>query len=64
MSEKSLKTPSYTRRAIKEYENKLVKKSVTFDKENDKALLKMLTEDKKPFVQIVKTALKQHYNLN
>ena len=56
------KTPEYTRKAIRDYEKNLVRKSVTFDvrKSDDMALLKMIEQDRRTFAEIARTALLEH----
>lgn len=56
------KTPEYIRRAVKNYEKNLIRKSLTFDvrKDDDMELLKMIEQDGRTFTQIARTALLEH----
>lgn len=56
------KTPEYIRRAVKNYEKNIIRKSVTFDvrKDDDMELLKMIEQDGRTFTQIARTALLEH----
>lgn len=56
------KTPEYTRKAIKNYEKNLIRKSVTFDvrKDDDMLLLEMIEKDGRTFAEIARTALLEH----
>lgn len=64
MSEK-LKTPTYTRNAIKNYEKNLVRKVINFDtrKDEDKQLLDLLEKDERSFSEIVRLALKKELGI-
>ena len=57
-----LKTPNYTRKAIKNYERNLIRKSVTFDvrKPDDMTLLEMIEQDRRTFAEIARTAISEH----
>lgn len=56
------KTPEYIRRAVKNYEKNLIRKSVTFDvrKDDDIKLLEMIEQDGRTFAEIARTALLEH----
>lgn len=60
-----MKTPKYTRDAIKEYENKVTKKQVVFnpEKDDEKKLLKAVDSDSVKFSVRVKELLTDFYKL-
>lgn len=56
-------TPEYTRRAIKNYETGLFKKSVTFSVETDADILTAIEEDETPFTALILSLLYEHYGI-
>lgn len=65
MTEKTLKTPSYTRRASDNHRKKLATKNVTINKETEADLLMAIESDKtQSFNSLVKQLLRQHYKLD
>lgn len=56
-------TPEYTRRAIRNYEEKLVKKQTSFLVNDDADLLAAIEADDEPYQALVKRLLLKHYNI-
>ena len=60
----SKKTPSYTLKAIKRYEQKVTKKNISFNPDVESDLIKAIGSDKTAFSTLVKRLLRKHYNLD
>lgn len=58
-----MKTPEYTRRAIRAYEKGLVQKKLTLHKEKDADLIEAIKSDNEQFTPLIKRLLRDHYNL-
>ncbi|ARE66974.1 hypothetical protein [Moraxella catarrhalis] len=56
-------TPEYTRRAIKKYEEGLVRKPVTFSVEADSDILSAIDSDETPFTALALSLLYKHYGI-
>lgn len=57
------KIPSYTRKAIARYNEKITSKRLPLRKDKDKALIEALENDTEPFATLMRKLLLQHYNL-
>lgn len=56
-------TPEYTRRAIKKYEEGLIKKIVLFSSEADADILAAIDADDTPFTALALSLLYKHYGI-
>lgn len=56
-------TPEYTRRAIKKYEERLVKKIVTFSVDTDADILTAIDADDTPFTALALSLLYKYYGI-
>ena len=56
-------TPEYTRRAIKNYEAGLIKKTVTFSVDEDADILAAIQSDDTPFASLMLSLLYKHYGI-
>lgn len=61
---KSLKTPSYIRRAIKKREESIINKSVSLNPEKDAPLIEAIEQDAQGnFTALARKLLREHYQL-
>lgn len=60
----SNKTPSYTLKAVKRYEQKVTKKNISLNPDIELDLIKAIESDKTAFGTLVKKLLRKHYNLD
>lgn len=60
----SNKTPIYTLKAVKRYEQKVTKKNISLNPDIESDLIKAIESDKTAFSTLVKRLLRKHYNLD
>lgn len=58
------KTPTYTRKAIKNYDKKVIKKQIVLNPDIDSDLLKAIKQDDMAFSKRVKELLRDFYQSN
>ena len=60
----SNKTPIYTLKAVKRYEQKVTKKNISLNPDTELELIRAIERDKTAFSTLVKKLLRKHYNLD
>ena len=58
------KTPTYTRKAIKNYDKKVIKKQIVLNPDIDSDLLEAINQDDMAFSKRVKELLRDFYQSN